>query len=76
MRPGTGTCTFAQNPTYVIDARIFTTLEGFYEETSQVIIPQAEWGRNLDAFNDIPQGGIGTPSSGPFVLGAIHFGLC
>ena len=31
---------------------------------SQVLIPDAEWGRNLDAFNDILRGGFGTPDSG------------
>jgi RNAse (barnase) inhibitor barstar len=51
-------------PTYVIDGRNFTTLENFYEEMSRVIFPRAEWGRNLDAFNDILRRGFGTPDNG------------
>jgi len=31
------------------------------------LIPGADWGRNLDAFNDILYGGFGTPEDG-FVL--------
>ena len=45
----------------------FSTLEGFYDEISRVLIPGAYWGRNLDAFNDILRGGFGTPKGG-FVL--------
>jgi len=50
--------------TYVLDAGRFSTLEEFYDEISRVVIPQAEWGRNLDAFNDILRGGFGTPETG------------
>jgi RNAse (barnase) inhibitor barstar len=53
--------------TYEIDGRGFSTLEGFYDEISRVLIPGAEWGHNLDAFNDILRGGFGTPDGG-FVL--------
>jgi hypothetical protein len=28
------------------------------------LIPGADWGRNLDAFNDILRGGFGTPGGG------------
>ncbi len=49
---------------YVIDGVRFTTLEGFYEEISNVLIPDADWGKNLDAFNDILRGGFGTPEEG------------
>lgn len=52
---------------YVIDGDNFTTLQGFYDEISRVLIPGAEWGHNLDAFNDILRGGFGTPEGG-FVL--------
>ena len=31
------------------------------------MIPDAQWGRNLDAFNDILRGGFGTPDDG-FIL--------
>jgi hypothetical protein len=35
-------------PTYEIDGSRFATLEGFYDEVSRVLIPGADWGRNLD----------------------------
>src|SRR3954452_6697076 len=54
-------------PTYEIDGARFSTLEDFFEEISRVLIPGAEWGHNLDAFNDILRGGFGTPDGG-FVL--------
>ena len=49
---------------YEIDGRRFSTLEEFYDEVSSVVIPGADWGHNLDAFNDILRGGFGTPDSG------------
>jgi RNAse (barnase) inhibitor barstar len=52
---------------YEIDGRDFSTLEEFYGVLSRVLIPGAEWGRNLDGFNDILRGGFGTPEGG-FVL--------
>lgn len=52
---------------YEIDGERFSTLDGFYDEISRVLIPGAWWGRNLDAFNDILRGGFGTPDEG-FVL--------
>ena len=54
-------------PTFTIDGENFSTLEGFYDEVSRKLIPEASWGRNLDAFNDILRGGFGTPEDG-FVL--------
>jgi RNAse (barnase) inhibitor barstar len=54
-------------PIYIIDGRRFSTLDEFYDEVSTVLIPGAEWGRNLDAFNDILKGGFGTPDDG-FVI--------
>ena len=53
--------------TIEIDGARFSSLEGFYDEVSARLIPGAEWGRNLDAFNDILRGGFGTPEKG-FVL--------
>ena len=50
-----------------IDGGQFSTLDEFYEEVSRKLIPGAEWGHNLDAFNDILRGGFGTPEGG-FVL--------
>ena len=52
---------------YEIDGERFSSLEGFYEEVSHTLIPEAEWGHNLDAFNDILRGGFGTPEQG-FIL--------
>ncbi len=52
---------------YVIDGATFSTLEGFYDQVSRVLIPGAYWGRNLDAFDDVLDGGFGTPDEG-FVL--------
>jgi RNAse (barnase) inhibitor barstar len=52
---------------YEIDGLEFATLEQFYEVVSRVLIPGAEWGHNLDAFNDILRGGFGTPEGG-FIL--------
>lgn len=52
---------------YEIDGANFSSLEEFFDEISEVLIPGAIWGRNLDAFNDILRGGFGTPDGG-FVL--------
>lgn len=52
---------------YEIDGRDFATLQEFYDVVSQVLIPGAEWGHNLNAFNDILRGGLGTPDGG-FIL--------
>lgn len=52
---------------YEIDGMHFRTLEEFFDEISKVLIPGSEWGRNLDAFNDILRGGFGTPDGG-FVI--------
>ncbi|HEX8177222.1 MAG TPA: barstar family protein [Pyrinomonadaceae bacterium] len=54
---------------YVIDGNNFSTLEEFWDEIDDKLIPEAkgDWGRNLDAFNDILYGGFGTPDDG-FIL--------
>lgn len=49
---------------YEIDGENFSTLEGFFNEVSRVLVPGASWGRNLDALNDILHGGFGTPEDG------------
>lgn len=46
---------------YEIDGSRFSTLEEFFDEISQVLIPGVFWGHNLDGFNDILRGGFGTP---------------
>jgi RNAse (barnase) inhibitor barstar len=51
-------------PIYEIDGRDFSTLEEFFDVVSHVLIPGAEWGHNLDSFNDILRGGFGTPDGG------------
>jgi RNAse (barnase) inhibitor barstar len=56
---------------YEIDGQRFSTLEEFYEEIGRVLVPNAEWGHNLDAFNDILRGGFGTPEEG-FTLRWLH----
>ena len=50
--------------TYEIDGRDFSTLEEFLEVIGNVLIPEADWGRSLDAFHDILRGGFGTPEGG------------
>src|SRR2546428_8436805 len=57
----------SQKRVYEIDGAECSSLEGFFEEVSRKLIPGAEWGHNLDAFNDILRGGFGTPEGG-FVL--------
>ena len=49
---------------YEIDSDRVSILEGFFGEVSRVLIPEATWGHNLDAFNDILRGGFGTPEDG------------
>ena len=49
---------------FEIDGMRFTTLEGFYQELGEVLIPGVSWGHNLDALNDILRGGFGTPDEG------------
>ena len=56
-----------QKHVYEIDGSAFSSLEGFFDEVSRKLIPDAIWGKNLDAFNDILRGGFGTPQDG-FVL--------
>jgi RNAse (barnase) inhibitor barstar len=50
--------------TYEIDGRRFHTLEEFFDEISTVLISGSEWGRNLDAFDDVLRGRFGTPEGG------------
>jgi RNAse (barnase) inhibitor barstar len=49
---------------YVIDGRRCSTLEEFFKEVGNALIPNVSWGRNLDAFNDVLRGGFGTPEDG------------
>ena len=52
---------------YEIDGSRFSTLEGFFDEVSSVLIPGKDWGKNLDSFNDILRGGFSTTDGG-FIL--------
>jgi RNAse (barnase) inhibitor barstar len=62
-----GTILWPMFKEYVLDGSRITSLEAFYDQVSERLIPGANWGRNLDAFNDILRGGFGTPEEG-FVL--------
>lgn len=52
--------------TFEIDGKKFSSLEEFYVQFESAAL-SADWGRNLDAFNDVLSGGFGTPEEG-FVL--------
>lgn len=65
--PPIGVAALPQKPTFEIDGARFSTLGEFFAEISHELIPGADWGHNLDAFNDILRGGFGTPDGG-FVL--------
>jgi RNAse (barnase) inhibitor barstar len=52
---------------YILDGTKITSLEAFYDQVSERLVPGVTWGRSLDAFNDILRGGFGTPQGG-FVL--------
>jgi RNAse (barnase) inhibitor barstar len=53
-------------PIYEIDGSRFSTLEDFFDEFHRVLALDYSYGRipNLDAFDDILQGGFGTPEGG------------
>ena len=51
-------------PVFVIDGARVDGLDGFWDEIERVLIPQAKWGRNLDALVDVLAGGFGTPKGG------------
>jgi RNAse (barnase) inhibitor barstar len=53
-------------PVFEIDGSRCTSLDAFYAELDRVL-GLADWGHNLNAFNDILRGGFGTPEGG-FVL--------
>jgi len=46
---------------FELDRACFDTLEEFYAEVSRCLIPDSDWGHNLDAFNDILRGGSARP---------------
>ncbi|MCO6512747.1 MAG: barstar family protein [Aridibacter famidurans] len=53
---------FSEIPKVEIDGDNFGSLEEFWDEISEKLIPGVSWGRNLDAFWDILSGGFGTPN--------------
>ena len=57
-----------------VDGASFSALEGFFDEFERRALKEKAWGRNLDALNDVPRGGSGTPLSG-FVLVSRHHAL-
>jgi RNAse (barnase) inhibitor barstar len=50
--------------TYEIDGSRFSTLEEFYDEITRALSLTSHCGGNLDAFDDVLQGGFGTPVEG------------
>jgi len=47
-----------------VDGANFSTLEGFFNEFERQALKGKVWGHNLDAFNDVLRGGMGTPQGG------------
>jgi hypothetical protein len=59
-------------PVYELDGTAIFTLDGFFDEVSRVLVPGVAWGRNLDAFDDVLQGGFGTPPDGFGIRWSCH----
>ena len=47
---------------FTLDGARFDDLDGFWDEVERVLIPGKTWGRNLDAFSDVLDGGFGLPA--------------
>lgn len=56
-----------QKPVIEIDGLSFDSLGGFFDVFGTEVLGGTEYGRNLDAFNDVLRGGCGSPEGG-FVL--------
>jgi RNAse (barnase) inhibitor barstar len=56
-----------QKPVIEIDGLSFDSLAGFFDVFGTVVLGITNYGRNLDAFNDVLRGGFGSPDGG-FVL--------
>lgn len=54
-------------PVITIDGAQFASLDEFFKHFQARALDGANWGNNLDAFNDVLGGGFGTPDHG-FVL--------
>jgi RNAse (barnase) inhibitor barstar len=50
-----------------IDGLTLDTLDGFYDAFGVAALGSTQYGRNLDAFNDVLRGGFGSPDGG-FIL--------
>ena len=48
-----------EKPTYRIDGAAFADLAGFYDEVGEQLLAGAAWGRDLDALDDVLEGGQG-----------------
>lgn len=59
---------------FVLDGRHMTSVDSFYDEVQRVLCPEfIGFGRNLDAFNDVLRGGLGTFEDGEKIrLRVIH----
>ena len=56
-----------QKPVIEIDGLSFDSLDGFFDVFGTAVLGGTEYGRNLDAFNDVLRGGFGSPDGG-FIL--------
>lgn len=54
-------------PIIEIDGRSFDSLDGFFEVFGTAVLGGTDYGRNLNAFDDVLRGGFGSPEGG-FVL--------
>lgn len=53
-----------QKPVIEIDGLSFDSLAGFFDVFGAAVLGNTEYGRNLDAFNDVLRGGFGSPDGG------------
>ncbi len=55
----------AQKETLTLRGEAIYDRASFYEEVTNVILNgNSDWGKNLDAFNDVLRGGFGSPPGG------------
>ena len=76
-RPATAGTTETGKPIFVIDGSHFDDLAGFAREISPWLDPDTWWydgDASLDAFDDVLEGGYGTPECG-FVIRWVHSDL-
>jgi RNAse (barnase) inhibitor barstar len=56
-----------QKPVIEIDGLSFDSLDEFFDVFGSTVLGNTDYGRNLDAFNDVLRGGFGSPDGG-FIL--------